>query len=195
MIATEAVPLYAGNDFYVPRFEVSIGDHPQPGDVVRDVMQVSYKDNTEEIDGFELTINNWDAETRKFKYSDKNLFNPGQKVEIRMGYLGKGGGGLKTMVRGEITGLKPSFPSSGQPTLAVSGLNVLNKFRGEQKSARYENKTISQIAAEVCKRLPVTFLPPEVPLFETPRPLVIQDNAYDLVFLMALCARLAASSS
>src|SRR5206468_9268531 len=69
---------------------------------------------------------------------------------------------------------------------AVSGLNVLHRFRKEQKSDRYENATASQIAARVCKRLPVTFLPPDTPVVETPYPLLIQDNQYDIVFLVAL---------
>ena len=30
--------------------------------------QVTYKDNIKEIDSFEMTVNNWDAETRTFKY-------------------------------------------------------------------------------------------------------------------------------
>ena len=39
-------------------------------DVVRDVISVTYKDNVEEIDSFEIAINNWDAEHATFKYSD-----------------------------------------------------------------------------------------------------------------------------
>ena len=31
-------------------------------------MQVTYKDNVKEIDSFELTVNNWDAEAQDFKY-------------------------------------------------------------------------------------------------------------------------------
>ena len=186
MIATETVPVFRENDFYVPRFEVSIGKRQQIGEVIRDVIQVSYKDNVEEIDSFELTVNNWDAEKRKFKYSDRDLFNPGQEIALKMGYLGQKAGGLRTMLRGEITSLRPAFPSSGQPTLAVSGLNVLHHFRKEQKSDRYENLTPSQIAERVCKRLSVKFLPPDIPPLETPYPLMIQDNQYDIVFLIAL---------
>ena len=78
-------------------------------------MQVSYKDNVEEIDSFELTVNNWDAETRKFKYSDRDLFNPGQEIELNMGYLGSRAGGLRTMLRGEITSLVPPFPRPVSP--------------------------------------------------------------------------------
>lgn len=178
------LPVYQAGDFYVPRFEVKLGNRQQKGDLIRDVIQVTYKDSVEEIDNFELTVNNWDAEARKFKYSDRALFNTGQEVELRMGYLGQGE--MRTMIRGEITGLKPSFPSSGQPTLAVSGLNVLHRLRKEQKSDRYEGLTFSQIAERICGRLPVRFIKPQLPTPETPLAHLIQDNQYDLLFLLAL---------
>ena len=54
--------------FYVPRFEVKIEGVGLPRDVLRDVIQVTYKDNIKEIDSFELTVNNWDAGVRTFKY-------------------------------------------------------------------------------------------------------------------------------
>src|SRR5262245_52013303 len=90
--------------FYVPRFEIKIEGAGLPRDVLRDVVQVTYKDNVKEIDSFELTVNNWDSHTRSFKYigsetkkdlqgnTDETrrfkLFEPCQKeVEVRMGYL------------------------------------------------------------------------------------------------------------
>ena len=55
--------------------------------MIRDILSVTYKDSVQEIDSFEITINNWDAATRAFKYSDQRLFDPGQSVELWMGYL------------------------------------------------------------------------------------------------------------
>src|SRR4051812_38920112 len=95
-----SIPIYREqNDFgeresfYVPHFEVIIAGRGLPDDVVRDVMQVSYKDSIEEIDSFELTINNWDAQKGTFKYeppsepANEKMFDPGQKIELWMGYL------------------------------------------------------------------------------------------------------------
>ena len=54
--------------FYVPRFEIKISGANLPLDVLRDVLQVTYKDNIKELDNFSLTVNNWDAVKREFKY-------------------------------------------------------------------------------------------------------------------------------
>ena len=76
--------------------------------MVRDILQVTYKDNIQEIDSFDITINNWDADKRAFKYSDSDLFDPGKELELWMGYYGKDR--LRLMVKGQITALRPAFP-------------------------------------------------------------------------------------
>jgi phage protein D len=140
-------------DFYVPTFELRLRGRPVATDVVRDVISVTYKDNVAEIDSFEVVINNWDDDLRRFKYSDETLFDPGAEIELSMGY--RGGSGLEQLITGEITSLKPAFPSGGQPTLAVSGLNLLHRFRGKQESHTYADKTDSEIAKAVGSRLQV----------------------------------------
>jgi phage protein D len=128
-------------DFYVPRFEVKIAGANLPQNVLRDVLQVTYTDNIKELDSFEFTVNNWDAEKREFKYVGsettdslaKNplhqLFNPSRHdVEVAMGYQKN----LTLMTKGNFTTMEPSFPSSGGPTLTVRGLNILHKLRSKQ---------------------------------------------------------------
>ena len=130
-------------DFYVPRYEIKIAGANLPQNVVRDVLQVTYSDNIKELDSFELTVSNWDAEKREFKYvgSETNeslannplhqLFNPSRHgVEVAMGYEKN----LTLMMKGDLTTMEPSFPSSGGPTLTVRGLNILHKLRRKQYS-------------------------------------------------------------
>jgi len=178
--AQEAVPIYKGQDFYVPYFEVRLKGKSLSQDVVRDIIQVSYKDSLDAIDSFDLTINNWDAESRSFKYSDEEIFDPGQELELWMGYYGADH--QRRMMLGEITSLRPAFPAGGQPTLSVSVLNILHKFRTEQVSWVYEELTDSEIALQVGQRLAI-----EVetdPVDETPYEYILQDNQYDIIFLM-----------
>lgn len=197
----------AQGGFYVPRFEVRIAGSGLPDDVLRDVTQLTYTDSVKEIDSFELTVNNWDANWNDFKYvgaepartserreiqsQRETLFEPCNKVvEVRMGYVDD----LRVMMTGTFTTMEPNFPAAGAPTLTVRGLNVLHQLRRKQYTTSWENKTDSQIAAEIAglkdketkrNRFP---LPVEVDKKaaggEPPLTFVAQQNQYDIDFLM-----------
>jgi phage protein D len=187
MAASGVVPISQGQDFYVPYFEVKIAGRPQSQKVIRDILQVSYKDNIKEIDSFEITINNWDAATREFKYSDSDLFDPGKELELWMGYYGINP--LRLMISGQITALRPSFPAGGGSTLAISGLNVLHKLRTKQITWAYKDMSDTEIAQEIGKRLGVKIKPESAP-GEDKYEYVLQDNQYDIIFLMERARRI-----
>jgi phage protein D len=184
--AATATPIYPGKDFYVPAFEINPPGQRLPRDVLHDVISVTYTDDITKIDSFQLTVNNWDAATRDFKYSNGSTFLPGKKLELWMGYRGRDP--LQRLMTGEITSLQPTFPSSGQPTLAVTALNLLHRFRGKQESVPYYNKTDSQIAQQIGARLNAQMH--TQPLDEQPYPYIIQDNQYDIVFLAERARRI-----
>jgi phage protein D len=173
------VPITTGQDFYVPYFEVKIGGRAQGQDVVRDVLSVSYKDNIDEIDSFDMTINNWDAEKRAFKYSDGDRFDPGKKFDLWMGYYGHDR--LRLMVHGEITALRPSFPAGGGSTLTVSGLNVLHKLRNEKASRAYVKMTDAAIAEQIGKNIGIDVVADPS---SNEWAYLFQDNKDDIIFLM-----------
>lgn len=191
-------PYQLGESFYVPEFEVRLAGQDLPLDVVRDVMSVTYKDSLKEIDSFELMINNWDASKARPKYlpaSDpafERLFDPGAKVTVKMGYLGK----LRLMLTGTITTLEPDFPGGGAPTLSVSGLNELHEFRTEQHTFAWENKRDSEIAQDLGRRprqrnrpgLGMTVRTNPAP-HESAEPYVFMDNLHDIVFLLQRARR------
>jgi phage protein D len=167
-------------DFYVPLFELRLRGRPVAKDVIRDVISVSYKDSVAEIDSFEVVINNWDADTRTFKYSDDTLFDPGAEVELYLGYRGENKPDL--MITGEITALRPAFPAAGQPTLTISGLNLLHRFRGKQESKAYLDKTDSEIAEEIGHSVGIKVK--TAPQNEPTHAYLLQDNVYSIVFLI-----------
>jgi phage protein D len=189
MTLAPVVPIYRGEEFYTPTFEVKVGDRLLERDVIRDITQVSYRDNIKEIDSFEITINNWDAEKRGFKYSDDHLFDPGKKVELWMGYFDQGR--LRLMLTGEITSLSPKFPSAGQPTLVISGLNRMHSLRKRQESHSYTRRTDNQIAQEIGSRLGVRIHTEEdAPGARIVHNHIFQDNQYDILFLMERARRI-----
>ena len=189
MSGAPPIPIYQGQDFYVPYFEVKLQGRPLGQDIVRDISQVIYKDNLEDVDNFELTIVNWDAETRTYKYSDGDLFDPGKRLELWMGYHGKDG--LRLMITGEINSLRPSFPSSGQPTMVIGGLNLLHTLRKKQESHTYERLKDGQIARQIADRLKIALhTDREAEAKEERFPYLFQDNKYDIVFLMERARRI-----
>ena len=139
----------AAHGFYVPQFELRIEGAGLPKNVLRDVTEITYKDKLEEIDSCEITVNNWDADRRAFKYigaedlddngnprDKKNpaaanwkIFDPcGKKVELFLGYSGK----LERLMTGNFVTLEPNFPASGPPVLQVRLLNVMHKLRSKK---------------------------------------------------------------
>lgn len=200
--------------FYVPQFEVKIQGVGLPRDVLRDVREVSYHDDINEVDGFDITVNNWDPDTRTYKYIGsetpdslssgseesvrQRLFDPCNKeVELRMGYPGK----MQLMMKGIFTTLTPNFPSSGGPTLTVGAMNLLYRFLGEKHTKVWaeqdtnKQKTASEIAAQFTLTNPATHTELRVVIDSTSQktepklPYLIQDNQYDLVFLMSLARK------
>jgi phage protein D len=148
-----------GTSFYVPYFEVKIEGVGLPRDVLRDVTQLTYKDEIRKFDSFELTVNNWDVTTQSFKYVGSEtaetlerdsresrrfrLFEPCRKeVQVSMGYVGD----LRLMMKGTFTAMEPNFPSGGGPTLTVRGLNVLHQLRRKRYTQRWSDKKDSEIA-------------------------------------------------
>jgi hypothetical protein len=202
----------AFGDFYVPRFEIKVSGRGLPGMVLRDVTKVSYSDDIKKLDNFELTVNNWDAVSREFKYvgaetleslgikadpTRKKQVNPlhrlfepsSNKVEVLLGY----GGTLKLMLSGIFTTIEPNFPSGGASTVTVRGLNVLHRLRTKQRTQVFPEKKESEIAKSFEKLLPdpdnvgqklkILINPPAKPNAEAPIPYVAQHNQYDIDFL------------
>jgi phage protein D len=190
--------------FYVPRFEVRIEGVGLPRNVLRDVIQITYKDNIKEIDSVELTVNNWDPTIHDFKYIGSEtsttlktnplymLFEPCNKeVQVSMGY----GSNLTVMLTGTFTTMEPKFPSSGAPTLTVRALDILHKLRAKQYTKTWRDtngirdsdivKNIETLMDQGKKRFP---LPIEIDKNarndEPILPIVTQHNQYDIDFIL-----------
>jgi phage protein D len=186
--APGAVPIYQGNDFYVPAFEVRVDRKEVTRDVIHDITQVTYRDDIEQIDSFEIAINNWDAATRTFKYSDEATFLPGKQVELRMGYFGAAH--MRLMLSGVIRSLRPTFPSGGQPMLTISGVNRLDELRQRQNSRSFEGRSDHEIAQQVSQGLGMELKLDQNGAGATNRyDYLMQENQYDIMLLWRLARR------
>lgn len=149
--------IYVGQDFYVPAFRVRIRGR----DLLQaeyDVLSVTYTDSEADMDSFDLTVNNWDPDGRGpgmgwFKYSDTDVFDPWQDVELSMGYYRSGNDELQSMLVGEIVRMTPNFPESGQSTMTVHCVNLLQRFRITQITKDYFQKQDSWIARDLVQSI------------------------------------------
>jgi len=198
-----AVDIFAPNHrtFYVPQFQVSIAGTQLKEGLLRDVMQVTYHDSVEDIDGFELVVNNWDANNRqpKPKYEPPSqsqyagIFDPGNKLELRMGYMTE----MTLMLTGVITALEPNFPEASYSTLSVRGLNILHQLRTEQHTFSWTDKKDSDIALELGNMplqaghagLGIKVVVDPQKENETADQFVMMNNQYDIVFLLERARR------
>lgn len=159
--------------FYVPQFQILVEGAGLPDDVLRDVVELTYEDDLDRMDSFQVTVSNWDEVAKKYKYigsedaaaigagregqSDGNtedaaryqMFEPCSKqVKIKLGYMGD----LKTMMTGFFTTMEPSFIPSGPSLLNVRGINVLQRLRTKKYSDFFENEKPSDIAQLIGER-------------------------------------------
>lgn len=172
----------SGGDGFVPTFEVTLeGRRVDPG-VLHRMVDLTYSDGLDRIDSVRMTVADQPGGSA-FTYVDDE-FLPGRKVELFLGYLGK----LSRVMTGEITAVQLNLPSSQNPTVGVTAQNVLHRLRDRQRCVVYENKTDSQIAQEIAQRLGVTIR--TEPAGEQPYAYQVQDNEYDIVFLLRRARRI-----
>ena len=151
--ATIEQDIYVGQDFYVPAFRVRVrGKELLQAEY--DVLSVTYQDSDKEMDSFDLTVNNWDPDGKGpglgwFKYSDTEVFDPWQDVELSMGYYRSGNDELQSMLVGEIVRMTPNFPGSGASTMTVHCVTLLQRFRTVQITKDYFQKKDSFIARDL----------------------------------------------
>ncbi len=205
-MASQAIPIYSQQEtFYVPTVELVVRGRPLGAEVIHDLIEVTYKDSVNEIDSFQIEINNWDADQHAFKFAPPlktatedftGIFDPGTEIELWMGYQNQSN--MRRMMLGIVTSLEPNFTESGAPTLTISGLNELHQLRGEQHTYSWTSgdKTDTDIAIELGNKPVKSGQPglgiPVVPnpaADETPEPFVFMNNQYDIVFLLERARR------
>lgn len=198
-------PIYQGQDFYAPQFEIKLLGQKLSQSVIRDVLEVSYRDSLDKLDSFEFTLHDWDPVRRVPKYSSpykqsgesESLANgetvpkldPGAKIELRMGYYGPQS--LRLMLTGQVVSLSPSFPTSGTPTLRVRALSLLYTLQRAQEVLPFENKKDSEIAEEIASQLDIGIeIPPGQKAQEQPHEYIMVNNEYPIIFLLGRARRL-----
>nr|CBH39155.1 conserved hypothetical protein, DUF586 family [uncultured archaeon] len=136
-------------DYYAPIFSIKIGGKPQP-ELKNAVISLDVDENIEKASMFTMNINEGlDIKTQKFAWLENPLLNPGKEVEIYFGYAGKKS---KSLFKGTIKALSPSFPSTGIPTLTVEGYDPSHTMQKKMTKINDINVKYSDIAKELAAK-------------------------------------------
>jgi hypothetical protein len=105
---------------YAPQFKVDIDGAPLPHGLRGSISSVAYKDGLEGADSVEVTFAN-----PSFQWLDHPLLAADLALRLSIGYAPDP---LEEVFVGEITGVEPSFPADGMPTLKVTAHDFLNRL-------------------------------------------------------------------
>lgn len=130
-------------DNLAPQFVVEVADKDVPADLLRFIQKVEYESADGIADMARLSVSNPD-----FVISDSTIFQPGNELNIRMGY-----GDARFIGRVEIARIAPSFPEDGLPTMEVIGYT--RDYKMMDNSPEKGSKRVFQVAtiADIMDRI------------------------------------------
>lgn len=166
-----------------PEGKVFINDAEIPPDLKADVVEVVVCQHLEGPSSFDIVVNIVGPEDQKLKWIDDDRLQPGNKVEIRLGYLDK----FQTLIIGEITALHPRYTSGESAKVHVQGFDRLHRLRRGTRTRSFVEVKDSQIAEKIAAESGFT---PEVEDTGVVFDYVLQNNLSDLDFLLERARRI-----
>ncbi len=105
---------------YAPEFTVKLNGQPLPVALRGSISSVSYEDGMQGADRVEVTFAN-----PSLRWLDHPLLTVDTPFSLSIGYAPDP---LEEVFVGEITGVEPTFPSGGMPTIRVTAQDLLNRL-------------------------------------------------------------------
>jgi phage protein D len=105
---------------YAPAFDLTINGGPLPGALQASIISVNYQDGMEGADRVEVMFANPDLQ-----WLDHPLLQVDNGFKLSIGYAPDP---LEQVFVGEITGVEPTFPASGMPTIKVVAQDFLQRL-------------------------------------------------------------------
>lgn len=166
-------------NFFAPAFDISIDGQSFTLQNIA-VSSLRVETTTEaKSDNFQFKIENaYDAVARQFKWVGA-LIEVGKTITIKMGYTDK----LETVFDGIITGLSLDYPSEGNPSIMVKGMDRSFLMMRSIKSNLWLNKKVSDVVKEIGGKYGLQL---QVDDTLTPKPTIEQMGTSDFHFLKHL---------
>jgi len=128
-----------------PESKILINDAEIPPELKADVLEAVVCQYTEGPSSFDVTVNIVGPESSQLKWVDDARVQPGNKLEIRLGYLDK----FESLIIGEITALHPKYSNSESARMHVQGFDRLHRLRRGRKTRSFVQVKDSQIAEAI----------------------------------------------
>ncbi len=172
--------------FHNPSFKISIDGKDVAEKYLVSILSVMFEDALDVSHRFSFTFDDTRVSNGQFKILDNGLFDPGKIVEIKMGYHDV----LSTMILGEITSLRPTFPLTGTPEIEVSGYDLFYQLTRTRNNRTWTDKRDSEVAEELIKSNKVKQkLTPHIKPTVLQLKEIVQNGESDYAFVKKLAER------
>jgi hypothetical protein len=114
---------------YVPQYRVLINDEPLPLGLLGSITGVTYQDGIEGADRVEVTFAN-----PHLSWLDHPVLQADNGFKLSIGYAPNP---LEEVFVGEITGVEPSFPNGGMPTIKITAHDFLQRLKKGKKDRAF----------------------------------------------------------
>lgn len=105
---------------YAPEFTILLDGEPMPTAMRAAISSVQYQDGMEGADRVEVTLAN-----PSLRWLDHPLLSVDRGFKLKIGYAPDP---LEEVFVGEITGIEPTFPASGMPTIKIVAQDFLHRL-------------------------------------------------------------------
>ena len=119
----------SANPTYAPGFKLVIGGEQPPLAMLGSVTNITYQDGIEGADRVEVTFAN-----PNFMFLDHPVLQVDNKLTLSLGYAPDP---LEEVFVGEITGVEPTFPNNGMPTIKVVAHDFLQRLTHGTKNRAF----------------------------------------------------------
>jgi phage protein D len=127
--------------YYVPDFKASLNGVAMPAALRALVTSVSFEEALEGADRVEIHFAD-----RYSSLLDNRLLQLGVVVELGIGYQPNG---IRSVFLGDITGIEPTFPSGGMPSVTVSAHDFMHRLHEGTKQRGFPYYLIDSVIASI----------------------------------------------
>jgi phage protein D len=161
-----------------PAFTLRVNGSDLPPAVRGEVARIVVEEGLDCAGSFAVRINSLNDKSNELKWTDSPLLQPGNEVQIRLGYREA----VETVIVGEVTGLELSIAPGTGVAIIMRGHDRLHRFRRGRRTRSYLQVKDSDVARQIAGDLRLT---PEVDDSDEVHPYLLQMNQTDIDFLLS----------